>query len=270
MYKRQVYSRQVGRRAWLGLALVVVSVFGLTSGAAALVGFGAVVFLVGVALLAPAIVNPIAEVASRPLGVVFASEGAIARSNLQRNPGRSGITVTAMMLGLASIVAMISVVTSIFAGFTSYLDKSLSADYLLIPQSIILGQGNVAAGPRLAAEVRNTPGIGASSTLRITQALQDGADVQVIGIDPGTYLKVAAFDWNAGSSDTAVNQLRTGRWLIANGIYAAQHNLMIGQAVILDTPNGRRSYHLAGIGNDYLNAKLSTLYTSQALSLIHI
>lgn len=260
----EVYSRQVGRRAWLGLALVVVSVFGLTSGAAALVGFGAVVFLVGVALLAPAIVNPIAEVASRPLGVVFASEGAIARSNLQRNPGRSGITVTAMMLGLASIVAMISVVTSIFAGFTSYLDKSLSADYLLIPQSIILGQGNVAAGPRLAAEVRNTPGIGASSTLRITQALQDGADVQVIGIDPGTYLKVAAFDWNAGSSDTAVNQLRTGRWLIANGIYAAQHNLMIGQAVILDTPNGRRSYHLAGIGNDYLNAKLSTLYTSQA------
>ena len=27
-------------------------------------------------------------------------------------------------------------------------------------------------------------------------------------------------------------------------------------------PNGARSYHLAGVGNDYLNAKLSTLYTS--------
>jgi len=168
-----------------------------------------------------------------------------------------------VMLGLASIVAVISMVTSIFAGFTSYLDKSLSADYLLIPQSIVLGQGNVAAGPRLAEDVRSIPGIAAVSTLRITQAKSDGGDVQVIGIDPASYLKVAAFDWNSGSSDAAVAQLGSGRWLIANGIYAAQHKLVVGQAVLLDTPNGPRTYHLAGVGNDYLNAKLSTLYASQ-------
>jgi putative ABC transport system permease protein len=259
----EVYERRVGRRAWIGVGLVVASLFGLTTGSAALVGLGAVVFLVGVAMVAPAVVNPIADWASRPLELFFSREGAIARSNLQRNPGRSAITVTAVMLGLASIVAMISVVTSIFAGFTSYLDKSLSADYLLIPQSIILGQGNVAAGPGLADDVRSVPGIAAVSTLRLTQARSDGGDVQVIGIDPATYLTVAAFDWNSGSSDASVTQLRSGRWVIANGIYAAQHNLVVGQAVQLDTPNGPRTYHLAGVGNDYLNAKLSTLYTSQ-------
>ena len=259
----EVFERQVGRRAWLGLALVVVSLFGLTTGSSAFIGLGAVVFLVGFALVAPAVVNPIAGWASRPLEVFFSREGALARSNLQRNPGRSAITVTAVMLGLASIVAVITMVTSIFAGFTSYLDKSLSSDYLLIPQSIILGQGNVAAGPRLVEEVRSVPGIGPVSTLRLAQATSDGGDVQVIGIDPATYLQVAAFDWNAGSSDAAVAQLRTGRWVIANGIYASQHNLVVGQAVQLDTPNGPRTYHLAGIGNDYLNAKLSTLYTSQ-------
>lgn len=257
-----VYERRVGKRAWMGVGLVVASLFGLTTGSSALVGLGAVVFLVGIALVAPAVVNPIANWASRPLELIFSREGAIARSNLQRNPGRSAITVTAVMLGLASIVAVISMVTSIFAGFTSYLDKSLSADYLLIPQSIILGQGNVAAGPRLAEEVRSIPGIAAVSTLRLTQAKSDGGDVQVIGIDPGSYLKVAAFDWNSGSSDAVVAQLGTGRWLIANGIYAAQHKLVVGQAVLLDTPNGPRTYHLAGVGNDYLNAKLSTLYTS--------
>jgi putative ABC transport system permease protein len=260
----EVFERRIGRRAWLGVALVVGSMFGLTTGNSGLIGLGAVVFLVGFALVAPAVVNPIAQWASRPLEVFFSREGAIARSNLQRNPGRSAITVTAVMLGLASIVAVITMVTSIFAGFISYLDKSLSSDYLLIPQSIILGQGNVAAGPRLAEEVRSVPGIGPVSTLRVAQATSEGGDVQVIGIDPETYLQVAAFDWNSGSSDSAVAQLRTGRWLIANGIYAAQHNLVVGQAVQLDTPNGPRTYHLAGVGNDYLNAKLSTLYTSQA------
>ncbi len=258
-----VYERRVGRRAWLGVGLVVASLFGLTTGSSSLVGLGAVVFLVGVTLVAPAVVTPISNWAARPLELFFSREGAIARSNLQRNPGRSAITVSAVMLGLASIVAVISMVTSIFAGFTSYLDKSLSADYLLIPQSIVLGQGNVAAGPRLVEEVRSIPGIASVSSLRITQAKSDGGDVQVIGIDPADYLKVAAFDWNSGSSDAAVAQLGSGRWLIANGIYAAQHQLVVGQAIQLDTPNGSRTYHLAGVGNDYLNAKLSTLYASQ-------
>ncbi|HSK34069.1 MAG TPA: FtsX-like permease family protein [Propionicimonas sp.] len=259
----EVYERRIGNRAWVGLGLILVSLFGLATGSAMLVGLGSVVFLVGIALIAPAVVNPLADWGARPIELAFSREGAIARSNLQRNPGRSAVTVTAVMLGLASIVAMITMVTSIFAGFTSYLDKSLSADYLLMPQSIILGQGNVAAGPRLADQVRATPGIAAVSTLRITQARVDDADVQVIGVDPDNYLKVAAFDWNAGSSDAALDQLRTGRWLIANGIYAAQHNLVVGQAVLMDTPTGPRTYHLAGIGNDYLNAKLSTLYASQ-------
>ena len=260
----EVYERRVGRQAWIGTGLVVASLFGLTTGSSSLIGLGAVVFLVGFAMLAPAVVNPLAEWASRPLEVLFSREGAIARSNLQRNPGRSGITVTAVMLGLASIVATISMVTSIFAGFTSYLDKSLSSDYLLMPQSIILAQGNVAAGPRLAGEVQAVPGIGAVSTLRLAQAKSDGGDVQVLGIDPETYPGVADFDWNTGSSDAAIAQLASGRWLIANGIYATQHNLVVGQALVLNTPNGQRTYHLAGIGNDYLNAKLSTLYTSQA------
>ncbi len=259
----EVYEHRVSVWAWVGVGLMVLSLFGLVAGSSALVGFSAVIFLIGIALVAPAVINRVADLAGHPMEVVFAREGAIARSNLQRNPSRSAATVTAVMLGLAAIVATITMVTSTFAGFTSYLSKSLSADYLLIPQSIILAQGNVAAGPQLAEQVRSTPGISASSSLRLAKAQVDQADVQVIGIDPVGYLTVASFDWNAGSSDAAVAQLGSGRWVIANGIYASQHGLVVGQEIALDTPNGPRIYHLAGIGNDYLNAKLSTLYTSQ-------
>ncbi len=259
----EVYERQVGIRAWIGVGLMVVSLAGLFSASSSLVGLGAVVFLIGVALVIPAVINPIAAWAARPLNAAFPREGNVARSNLQRNPGRSGATITAMMLGLGAIVATISMVTSIFAGFISYLDKSLSADYLVIPQSIILSQGNVAAGPQFAAEIKALPGIGPVSTLRLSKATVGNSEVQVIGIDPATYLQTASFDWNTGSSDTAVDQLTSGRWVIANGIYAAQNNLKVGEPIELNTPNGTRTYFLAGIGNDYLNAKLATLYTSQ-------
>lgn len=261
----EVYQRRVGVRAWIGVGLIVVSAFCLATRQPGLVGLGAVVFLIAVALAAPAAITPLAAAFAPLVELAFAREGAIARSNLQRNPGRSAVTVTAVMLGLASIVAMLSVVGAIFTGFTGYITRSMSADYLVIPQSIVLGQGNVAAGPRLAADVRRVEGIGAVSTLRLAQGRIGAGDVQVIGIDPATYPQVASFEWNAPSTDAALGQLSSGRWVIANGIYASQHGLSAGQAVELETPNGPRTYHVAGVGNDYLNAKLSTLYVSQEM-----
>jgi len=259
----EVSGHRLGVSTWIGVGALLVATFGLFSGATGFVGFGSVLFLVGIALVASALVVPAARWLAPLLALRYPREGPIAAGNLQRNPGRSGVTVTVVMLGLAAIVAMVTVVNSITVGFIGYLDRSMSANYLIIPQSIVLSQGNVAAGPELARRVADVPGVSAVTTLRLGQARSDGGDVQVIGIDPASYLKVGDFDWNAGSSDQAVSQLRAGRWVIANGVYAAAHQLVLGQQLTLETPNGTRSYLLAGIGNDYLNAKLATLYTSQ-------
>ena len=261
----EVYERRVGVRAWIGVGAIVVAAFCIATRQTALVGLGAVVFLVAIALVAPAIVNPLAAVLGNVVEVLFAREGAIARSNLQRNPGRSATTVTAVMLGLASIVAMVSLIVAMFAGFYSYIDKSLSSDFIVMPTSIVLGQGNVAAGPRLAAELERTEGVGTVSTLRVSQGRIDGLDTQFIGIDPVTYPLVADFEWSHGSTKAAIAQLSQGRWLIANGIFAGQAGLEPGQVVSVATPNGPRTYTVAGIGNDYLNAKLATVYVSQAM-----
>ncbi len=261
----EVHRLVAGRRALLGVGLVAVSAFMLASRVPTWVAVGSVVFLVAIALVTPAIVNPLASAFGSAVELLFAREGAIARSNLQRNPGRSATTVTAVMLGLASIVAMLTVVSSIFAGFMTYIDKSMGSDYLVIPGSIVLQEGNVAAGPRLGNELRSVPGVASVASLRVANGKLNGHDVQAIGIDPVEYPKVASLEWNGASSDAAFGQLASGRWLIANGIFASQAGLEPGQAVTLETPNGRRTYFVAGIGNDYLNAKLSTIYVSQDL-----
>ncbi len=260
-----VHRAVAGRRALVGVALVAVAVFLLASRVPTWVAVGSVVFLVAIALVTPAVVNPLASAFGSLVEALFAREGALARSNLQRNPGRSATTVTAVMLGLASIVAMLSVVAAIFSGFMAYIDKSMGSDYLVIPGSIVLQEGNVAAGPRLGAELRSVDGVAAVTSLRVANGRLDGQDVQVIGIDPVAYPTVASLEWNGSSSDAAFGQLASGRWLIANGIFASQVGLEPGQAVELETPNGRRTYFVAGIGNDYLNAKLSTIYVSQDL-----
>lgn len=259
----EVHAVQAGRRAWLGVALGVASVGLLATRMPTWVGVGSVVFLVAIALVAPVVVNPLARLFGSVVEVAFAREGAIARSNLQRNPGRSATTVTAVMLGLASIVAMLSVVSSIFAGFMGYIDRSMASDFVVMPGSIVLQQGNVGAGPALGAELRGTPGVSAVASLRVANGRLNGADVQAIGIDPAVYPVVASLEWNGTSSNAAFGQLASGRWLIANGIFASQAGLVEGQPVVLETPTGRRTYFVAGVGNDYLNAKLATVYVSQ-------
>jgi len=259
----EIYERRVGQRAWIGAAIIGLSLLSFATRDSGLVSLASVVFLVGIALVAPAIVTPVSNTFGAAIDLMFAREGGIARSNLQRNPGRSAITVTAVMLGLATIIAMAGLITSIFAGFTGYITKTMSADFMLLPQSIILSGGNIAAGPRLADEVRHAAGMSTVTTLRLGQGKIDGAAVQALGIDPATYAKVASFEWAAGSSEAAIAQLSQGRWLIANGIFASAHKLVVGQSVTYETPNGPKTYHVAGIGNDYLNAKLSTTYVSQ-------
>ena len=74
----EVYERQVGRRAWVGLALGIASAGLLVTRTPELVGLGAVVFLVAIALVAPVIVNPLARVFGNVVELFFAREGAVA------------------------------------------------------------------------------------------------------------------------------------------------------------------------------------------------
>jgi putative ABC transport system permease protein len=134
---------------------------------------------------------------------------------------------------------------------------------MLIPNNMVLAQGNIGAGPRLAGEVSHAPGISAVGTLRIATTKISGSSVQVLGIDPVAYPKVADFVWQTGSDRSAIPALQTGHQLIANAIYASQNGLSPGDVVMLETPKGLVPFRVAGIGSDYLNAKLSTVYVSQ-------
>jgi putative ABC transport system permease protein len=194
---------------------------------------------------------------------IFNREGHIAQGNLVRQPGRASITASTIMISLSILVAMAALTNSILSSTTGFLDKSMGSDYLLMPQSIVLSGGNIGAGPQLVQSVRETPGIAAATTWRLATSKAGGDDVQVVGIDPVTYRKLFGLVFSAGDPDTAYAELDTGRTVIANGIFAAQKGLKMGQDLVLLTSEGPQAYRLVGIGAEYLNAKLATVYISQ-------
>jgi putative ABC transport system permease protein len=251
-----------GRGAVIGILIVLLSIVALLSGNASAVGLGSIAFLVGMIYLAPAAIAPVTDWVAGVFTPLFRSEGTLARSNVTRNPGRAAATVSAIMISLGIVLATLGLVVSIFSAFLGYLDKSLGADFVVIPQSLILSGGNVGAGPQLLNEMRHTPGVGVVTSLRVGVAKLNGKAVNVVGIDPNTYLHVATFEWTQGGSDASVAQLSQGRYALVNGLFAGQNQLKPGDALKLETPQGIKTYRIAGVGNDYLNAKLATVYIS--------
>jgi putative ABC transport system permease protein len=262
----QALQRTMGFGAVVGIIFIVLAAVGLASGSLGLTALGGLSFLIGLVLVAPVLVKPIASVFSGLIALAFARDGTgtLARGNLTRQPSRAAITASATMIGLAIIVAVGGMATSLAGTFLTVLQKSLGSDYLLMPPSVGVWASDVGARPALAERLRAVPGVGAVSTMRFAAATAEGKPVSLLGIDPAAFPQVAALNFQAGEARTAYAALADGRALIANGPFAARAGLEVGDMVRLSTPRGRQFYRLVAIAGDYLNAKIMTAYISQA------
>ncbi len=259
-----VEERARGRRAGVGAAVLALSAVAMLSQNATAVGTGSVGVIVGLVLVAPQLVAPISNAFAWLIDLIFRSEGEIARSNMQRQPSRAATTASAVMISLSIIIALLGVMVSLTDGFLDYVDRSVAgADFIFLPTNLLLAAGNVGASNELVADVRDVAGVDTVATLRVAKARVNDAAVQVIGIDPVDYPKVATFEFSGSGQTSDIGTLAKDRRLIANGIFAAQNGISVGQDVRVTTINGDKTYQVAAIGSDYLNAKLGTVYISQ-------
>jgi len=248
-----------------GAALIVLAALGLVSGNPGLISLGGVLFMLGVVLVSPVLVRPITNVFSRLIATTIAREGigTLAQSNLTRQAGRAAITASTTMIGLAVIVAMGGLIWSMSGGFLDILQRSLGSDYLIMPPSVGVWGSNVGAKQELRSRLNAVPHVAVVSTMRFAAANANGKSVSLLGIDPDVYPKVSSLTFREGNSQTAYQELAAGRTLIANGIFASQAGLKVGDTVQLSTPTGLKPYRIIAIAGDYLNAKIMTAYISQ-------
>jgi len=250
----------------VGIAFIILAILGLLSGQVGLAALGGLLFLVGMVLFAPVLVNPITMVFSSLIATIFAREGTgdLAKGNLTRQPTRAAITASATMIGLAIIVGMGGMVWSLTDGFLVILQKSLGSDYLIMPPSVGVWGSNVGAKETLAEDIRDVNGVAVVSTFRVAATTLNGKALTMLGIDPLNYPKVATLNFQEGSRETSYAELNGKRTLIANGVLAAQAGVKVGDEVLISTPTGPKVYRVIAIAGDYLNAKIMTAYTAQA------
>lgn len=181
-------SRGLGRRtatgtllAALGGAALVAGLGGATAQPLGLVGMGAAMLFIGVALLAPLAAGPVAS-ALGALPARVSVPGRLARGNAGRDPRRTASTASALMIGLALVTAVTIVAASVQAAVTDALASQFRAD--LIVETDQSGMRELPS--RVAQELTDAPEIAELSTIRIGQVEDDGTPRVLVGLEPST------------------------------------------------------------------------------------
>ncbi|HEX2903838.1 MAG TPA: FtsX-like permease family protein [Jatrophihabitans sp.] len=127
------------RRTAIGAGFAVVAIAALTAGgimaaggtAASLVGLGALLMILAVLLVAPALSRPVVRAVGVALAAPFGPIGRLARTNAIRNPRRTAATAFALTLGLMLVSAIAVFGASAKFRINQLVDTSVRADYIL-------------------------------------------------------------------------------------------------------------------------------------------
>ena len=201
--------------------------------------------LLGGAIATAFVLEPLGTIIGRPFEWFFGAQGLLGRANLSRDRVRTGLTVGAMMIALAAVVALGTVAESARAGAERWV------------ASILPGGNAIRSSVPLDVEsfrpaLEATPGIQvASPVLEVpaVRVVEDGQEEVILaGIDPNVFQDSGALIVSDVPRADAYADLRNGGAVLVPASFAAREEIEVADTLSLGQPGGEPSdFVVAGI-----------------------
>jgi putative ABC transport system permease protein len=229
-----------GLIAALGLASVVAALAGEGGNdALARAGIGAVLVLVGVIVLGPAIARPLGRLIGAPLARWRGVSGTLARENATRSPRRTANTAAALLIGVGVVAFFTVISSSLKQSISDVIDQTVTGDFVI--DSETFGFGGIS--PQLADQLNQLPEVEAATGLRYAFARIDGDAKTVGGVDPATFGQLVDLGVQAGS----IADLAPGTIAVQQES-ADNRDLEVGGEVVVEFPaTGAQTLRVAAI-----------------------
>jgi putative ABC transport system permease protein len=193
---------------------------------------GTIALFLGVALLASRLVRPLAAVVGWPALRLGGMPGELARENSIRNPGRTASTAAALMIGLALVTVVAVLGAALRDSTQNAVRDQVTADY------VVTSQNGFDPFPAAAGDaVAGTDDVALASSVRSDQALANGSEADVTGVDPRSIASFYTFAWTEGS-DATLAKLGTDGALVTQS-FAEDQELTVGSRFPVETPAGK-------------------------------
>jgi putative ABC transport system permease protein len=229
--------------AIVALALLALGMLGPTTPIVPLLA--ALAALVGGTIATAFLLAPLGNVVGRPFEWFFGAQGMLGRVNLSRDRARTGLTVGAMMIALASVVALGTVAESARAGVEQRVASVLPGGHAIrsgVPLDVETYRPTLDAttGLRAASPVLEVPVVRVSGDER--------EEAIVAGIDPNLYADEGALAITEAPRDTAFEALRAGGGVLVPESLARREGIEVGEVITLGLPGGEaHDFTVAGM-----------------------
>jgi putative ABC transport system permease protein len=237
----------VSQLRWLAAVVVTVGVAGLALwpialGPSGLGGGGAgeagivrplVVYavLLVITMLTPVIIGPLGRLASLPFALFLPAEARLSRGSLARDRKRTALTVGALTIGLAMIVALGGLAGSAHAATDAWLTDVVPGD--LVATSI----RPIAPGEGVAQQLAAVPGVATVSPIARFAVAFRGVRVDAAAVAGSDLAADGRLTFVAGDRRAALSALDAGGSTIVPQAVADEFGLRVGDT--LQLPVGR-------------------------------
>ncbi len=206
---------------------------GLSTGTRLLaIGVGGVALFLGVAMLAPRLVPPLARVLGWPAQRFGAAAGSLARANSMRNPARTASTASALMIGLA----LVTFVGVLAAGLRTRFEASVNE--LFIANYALTASNNFSPISIASAKaIASVPGVEVVSGVRSGDGRAFHSRITVTGVSADVG-RVISTKWQAGGPQTPALLGSDGAFVTKD--YAKAKHLRTGSPLTVEVPSGAR------------------------------
>ncbi|MDQ6794842.1 MAG: FtsX-like permease family protein, partial [Chloroflexota bacterium] len=247
-YRAEQMRGERARLRWLVVVFVAVGIAGLLvwprgSGDAGLVrAFAVYALLLFVVLLSPLFLTPLGRVAGVPFALILRFEERLARSALVRDRGRTGLTVGALTLGLAMVVAIGGVAQNARHAATAWLAGVIPGD------EIVTSIRPVARDEGVVQDLAAVEGVARVTPVATFDMALRGIRVDAAAIVGADFAADGRLRFVAGDRSTALASLDGGGNAILPQSLAERLGLRLGDVLSFGIGQGKGfQLHVAGI-----------------------
>ncbi|MGH7832885.1 MAG: FtsX-like permease family protein, partial [Candidatus Binatia bacterium] len=183
----------------------------------------------------------------------------LAADTLARNPVRSGITVSTLMISLSSIFIVAALVHSVRGSLLSWVDQMVSSDLVIHSGARSAGPINVPLKEELARELKKLTGVKVVDLYRIIRSTYQGRPIVIESFSARESGTVRRPPMVEGNGPEALRQLAAGEGVIVSESFQSKFGKSRGDTIQLPTPSGAVSFRVLGVYIDYSSDQGSVL-----------
>ncbi|MGB0910540.1 MAG: FtsX-like permease family protein [Nitrospirales bacterium] len=254
-----ITTQQGGSWAWI--AVLFFALAGLLSmiqpvQGVPLFGYAAVfLLLLGCTLLGPLLFRGLGWIQSNRSIGEWNIASSLAAEQLVRNPGRSSVTLSALVIGLAIMVGVGAMIQSFRYTVELWIDQTMAADVIVAPT--IWWEGNdhdkeaASLSPDALRVTRTIPGVRAVDPYREVPAVVQGTQVALVSRDIHLHAQQSQYLFEAGDSTSILQRMIEEKGVIVSEVLGERLGLQRGDLMRLGTPKGVKELPVLGRFYDY-------------------